>query len=73
MVFRFPISGLLFFRAFVNNVWCIKILSPEDVQKLGKEEVESLNHGALERINSNNSADGRDFMSGLPSIGSLEY
>ncbi|MCD7468399.1 Auxin response factor 8 [Datura stramonium] len=60
-------------EAFVNNVWYIKILSPEDVQKLGKEEVESLNRNALERMSSNNSADGRDFMSGLPSIGSLEY
>ncbi|XP_009612885.1 auxin response factor 8-like [Nicotiana tomentosiformis] len=59
-------------EAFVNNVWYIKILSPEDVLKLGKEEVESLNRGSLERMNSN-SADGRDFMSGLPSIGSLEY
>ncbi|KAF3621046.1 Auxin response factor 8 [Capsicum annuum] len=60
-------------EAFVNNVWYIKILSPEDVQKLGKEEVESLNRGALERMSNNNSADGRDFISGLPSIGSLEY
>ncbi|XP_059283629.1 auxin response factor 8-like [Lycium ferocissimum] len=60
-------------EAFVNNVWYIKILSPEDVQKLGKEEVESLNLSALERMSSNNNADGRDFMSGLPSIGSLEY
>ncbi|NP_001313163.1 auxin response factor 8-like [Nicotiana tabacum] len=59
-------------EAFVNNVWYIKILSPEDVLKLGKEEVESLNRGSLERMNSN-SADGRDFMSGLPSIGSLDY
>ncbi|XP_049365413.1 auxin response factor 8-like isoform X1 [Solanum verrucosum] len=57
---------------FVNNVWYIKILSPEDVQKLG-EEVGSLNRGPPERMNSNNSADGRDFMSGLSSIGSLEY
>ncbi|NP_001234552.1 auxin response factor 8a [Solanum lycopersicum] len=58
---------------FVNNVWYIKILSPEDVQKLGKEEVGSLNRGPPERMSSNNSADGRDFMSGLPSIGSLDY
>ncbi|KAH0688727.1 auxin response factor 8-like isoform X1 [Solanum tuberosum] len=58
---------------FVNNVWYIKILSPEDVQKLGKEEVGSLNRGLPERMSSNNSADGRDFMSGLSSIGSLEY
>ncbi|XP_049394299.1 auxin response factor 8-like isoform X1 [Solanum stenotomum] len=57
---------------FVNNVWYIKILSPEDVQKLG-EEVGSLNRGPPETMSSNNSADGRDFMSGLSSIGSLEY
>ncbi|KAL5983158.1 Arf8p [Asimina triloba] len=30
-------------EAFVNNVWYIKILSPEDIQNLGKEEAESLN------------------------------
>ncbi|KAG6387660.1 hypothetical protein SASPL_152852 [Salvia splendens] len=29
-------------EAFVNNVWYIKILSPEDVMKLGKQEAESL-------------------------------
>ncbi|ONK55131.1 uncharacterized protein A4U43_UnF7230 [Asparagus officinalis] len=28
-------------EAFVNNVWYIKILSPEDVQKMGKQSVES--------------------------------
>nr|ANI70191.1 auxin response factor ARF19 [Salvia miltiorrhiza] len=28
-------------EAFVNNVWYIKILSPEDVLKLGKQEAES--------------------------------
>ncbi|XP_077247030.1 auxin response factor 12-like [Tasmannia lanceolata] len=30
-------------EAFVNNVWSIKILSPEDVQKLGKQEFKSFN------------------------------
>ncbi|KAL5811945.1 hypothetical protein ACOSQ3_026895 [Xanthoceras sorbifolium] len=29
--------------AFVNNVWYIKILSPEDVQKMGEQGVESFN------------------------------
>jgi len=60
------------FRVFVNNVWYIKILSPEDVQKLGKEEAESLNHGAVERMSST-SADDQDLISGMPSLGSLEY
>ncbi|KAL3344276.1 hypothetical protein AABB24_023620 [Solanum stoloniferum] len=59
-------------EAFVNNVWYIKILSPEDVQKLGKEEAESLNRGAVERMSSS-SADDRDLISGMPSLGSLEY
>ncbi|XP_039145945.1 auxin response factor 12-like [Dioscorea cayenensis subsp. rotundata] len=28
-------------EAFLNNVWCIKILSPEDVLKMGKQGVKS--------------------------------
>ncbi|KAM7523922.1 hypothetical protein LguiA_013824 [Lonicera macranthoides] len=59
--------------AFVNNVWYIKILSPEDVQKLGKQDVESYGQNAAgERMNSGG-ADGRD-LSGLPpSLGSFQY
>ena len=40
-------------RAFVNNVWYIKILSPEDVMKLGKQEAESLSMstGTEDRMN----------------------
>lgn len=34
----------------MNNVWYIKILSPEDVVKLGKEEGESLSTSRDERI-----------------------
>lgn len=64
---------MVFSRAFVNNVWYIKILSPEDVQKLGKEEAKSLNRGAVERMSSSTSADDRDLVSGMPSLGSLEY
>lgn len=37
-------------RAFVNNVWYIKILSPEDVLKLGKQETESLSTSTDERM-----------------------
>ncbi|CAK9139644.1 unnamed protein product [Ilex paraguariensis] len=59
-------------EAFVNNVWYIKILSPEDVLKLGKQEAESLSQIAVERMNSSGT-DSRDLLSGLPSLGSLEY
>ncbi|GER37041.1 auxin response factor [Striga asiatica] len=56
-------------RAFVNNVWYIKILSPEDALKLGKQTGSS-NGGTVERINN---ADAQNLVSGLPSLGSLEY
>jgi hypothetical protein len=58
---------------FVNNVWYIKILSPEDVQKLGKPEVESFRHNVGESMNHESGNGGQDFVSGLTSIGSLEY
>ncbi|KAI3462267.1 hypothetical protein Pfo_018930 [Paulownia fortunei] len=57
-------------EAFVNNVWYIKILSPEDVLKLGKQEAESLSGSTVERINN---ADAQNLVSGLPSLGSLDY
>ncbi|KAK1410605.1 hypothetical protein QVD17_37142 [Tagetes erecta] len=54
-------------EAFVNSVWYIKILSPEDVQKLGKQEVEGYSQNSGERI-------GNDHLSGLhPSMGSLDF
>lgn len=56
----------------MNNVWYIKILSPEDVQKLGKQEAESLARSTAERTNSSG-ADGRDIASRFPSLGSLEF
>ncbi|XP_076938345.1 auxin response factor 8-like [Bidens hawaiensis] len=53
-------------EAFVNSVWYIKILSPEDVQQLGKHEVESFGQNPGEKVN-------RD-LSGLPpSMGSFDF
>ncbi|KAG9131042.1 hypothetical protein Leryth_006780 [Lithospermum erythrorhizon] len=49
---------------FVNDVWYIKILSPEDVQRLGKTEAETMN---------NNGANAQDLVSRLPSLGSLQF
>ncbi|XP_020554466.1 auxin response factor 8 isoform X3 [Sesamum indicum] len=57
-------------EAFVNNVWYIKILSPEDVLRLGKEEAESLSRSAVERIHSDET---QNPVCSLPSLGSLEY
>ncbi|KAG9154698.1 hypothetical protein Leryth_019041 [Lithospermum erythrorhizon] len=59
-------------EAFVNNVWYIKILSPEDVQRLGNQEAESLSQPVVERM-TNSGAEGQDLVSRLPSLGSLGY
>lgn len=53
-------------RAFVNSVWYIKILSPEDVQQLGKHEVESFGQNPGEKIH-------RDLSEYPASIGSLDF
>ncbi|KAK7276162.1 hypothetical protein RIF29_17297 [Crotalaria pallida] len=59
-------------ESFVNNVWYIKILSPEDIQKMGEQAVESLGPSSGQRMNSTG-AESQDIVSGLPSIGSLDY
>ncbi|KAH1226298.1 Auxin response factor 8 [Glycine max] len=59
-------------ESFVNNVWYIKILSPEDIQKMGDQAVESLALGSGQRLNGTG-AESQDIVSGPPSIGSLEY
>ena len=56
----------------MNNVWYIKILSPEDIQKMGEQAVESLALGSGQRLNGTG-AESQDIVSGPPSIGSLEY
>lgn len=56
--------------AFVNNVWYIKILSPEDMQKLGKQDVESSSINAVKTVSNN---DANDIVLRIPTLGSLEY
>ncbi|KAK8320793.1 hypothetical protein V6Z12_A12G059900 [Gossypium hirsutum] len=58
-------------EAFVNNVWYIKILSPEDVQKMGEQRAEPFSPTTPgQRMNST----GTDTGTGkLSSVGSLEY
>ncbi|MBA0807706.1 hypothetical protein Gohar_023494, partial [Gossypium harknessii] len=41
---------------FVNSVWCIKILSPQEVQQMGKRGLELLNSVPVQRL-SNGSCD----------------
>ena len=70
-----------FCREFVNNVWYIKILSPLEVQQMGKEGIDLPNSAPLHRLpSSGNSCDDymsqketRNSMNGIPSVGSLHY
>nr|ANI70197.1 auxin response factor ARF25 [Salvia miltiorrhiza] len=68
-------------QEFVNSVWCIKILSPQEVQEMGKRGVELLNSVPLQRMPvQNGSCDGygsrqeaRNMSTGIPSVGSLDF
>ncbi|GAV83829.1 AUX_IAA domain-containing protein/B3 domain-containing protein/Auxin_resp domain-containing protein [Cephalotus follicularis] len=64
---------------FVNSVWCIKILSPQEVQQMGKQGLELLNSVPIQRL-SNSSCDdyasrqdSRNLSTGITSVGSLDY
>ncbi|KAJ0963201.1 hypothetical protein J5N97_028323 [Dioscorea zingiberensis] len=64
---------------FVNNVWCIKILSPQEVQQMGKQGVDLLNSTPVKRLSSSscdeyvNLQDSRNLGTGITSVGSLDY
>lgn len=64
---------------FVNTVWCIKILSPQEVQQMGKRGIELLNSVPVQRL-SNGSCDdygsrqdSKNLSTGITSVGSLDY
>ncbi|CAM8996209.1 unnamed protein product [Rhodiola kirilowii] len=66
---------------FVNSVWCIKILSPHEVQQMGKRDVELLNSVPIQRLSSNvcdeystsSLQESRNLSTGITCVGSLEY
>ncbi|KAB2601496.1 auxin response factor 6 [Pyrus ussuriensis x Pyrus communis] len=64
---------------FVNSVWCIKILSPQEVQQMGKRGLELLKSVPNQRLPNNSCddygsrQDSRNLSSGITSVGSLEY
>lgn len=66
-------------REFVNSVWCIKILSPQEVQEMGQQGRELLNSVPIQRLPSTSCddyvsrQDSRNLSSGITSVGSLEY
>ncbi|KAA0054028.1 auxin response factor 6-like [Cucumis melo var. makuwa] len=64
---------------FVNSVWCIKILSPEEVQDMGKRGLELLNSVPIQRLSNStcddygSRQDSRNLISGIASVGPLDY
>ncbi|GMI77779.1 hypothetical protein HRI_001447100 [Hibiscus trionum] len=64
---------------FVNSVWCIKILSPQEVQQMGKRGLKLLNSVSVQRLSNGscddyvNRQDSRNLSSGIASVGSLDY
>ncbi|KAL1560899.1 ADP-ribosylation factor, Arf Arf6 [Salvia divinorum] len=68
-------------QEFVNSVWYIKILSPLEVQQMGKEGLDlpnsTQNHWLSTTSNSCDDymsrKDSRSNLSSIPSVGSLEY
>ncbi|KAK0590343.1 hypothetical protein LWI29_025618 [Acer saccharum] len=66
-------------QEFVNNVWYIKILSPLEVQQMGKEGLSPVSSVPGQRLSNNNCDDYvsrqelRSSSNGVASMGSLDY
>ncbi|RDX90064.1 Auxin response factor 6, partial [Mucuna pruriens] len=64
---------------FVNSVWCIKILSPQEVQQMGNNGLELLNSVPIQRLSNGvcddyaGREDPRNLSTGLTTVGSLNY
>ncbi|GFP81185.1 auxin response factor 6 [Phtheirospermum japonicum] len=68
---------------FVSSVWCIKILSPEEVQEMRKRGLELLNSVPLQRLPlpnggcdngyTNRQEPTRNMNAGIPAVGTLDF
>ncbi|XP_028759180.1 auxin response factor 6 isoform X2 [Neltuma alba] len=64
---------------FVNSVWCIKILSPQEVQQTDNNRLELLNSVPIQRLSNGtcedfvSRQDPRSLSSGITTVGSLDY
>ncbi|XP_057428565.1 auxin response factor 6-like isoform X2 [Lotus japonicus] len=64
---------------FVNSVWCIKILSPQEMQQMGNTGLELLNSVPNQRLSNGvcddymSRQDPRNLGSGITTVGSLDY
>jgi len=60
-------------REFVNSVGYIKILSPQEVQQMGNNELELLNSVPIQRLSNGVCEDPRNLSTGITTVGSLNY
>ncbi|KAG5015254.1 hypothetical protein JHK85_021390 [Glycine max] len=58
---------------FVNSVGYIKILSPQEVQQMGNNELELLNSVPIQRLSNGVCEDPRNLSTGITTVGSLNY
>ncbi|KAJ1402017.1 PB1 domain [Sesbania bispinosa] len=64
---------------FVNSVWCIKILSPQEVQQMGNNGLGLLNSVPNQRLSNGicddytGREDSRNLSTGITAVGSLDY
>ena len=72
-------NSFMHIREFVSSVWCIKILSPEEVHEMGKRGLELLNSVPIQRLSNStcddygSRQDSRNLVSGITSVGPLDY
>lgn len=70
---------VMYSREFVNSVWCIKILSLQEMQQMGKQGLELLNSVPVQRLASNNcenypsQQESKNLSNNIASMGSLDY
>lgn len=72
-------SRIYFPREFLNSVWCIKVLSPQEMHQMSEHDSELLNSIPIQRL-SNNSCDdhvnqngSRNLRTRIWSEGSIDY
>ncbi|KAM0044023.1 hypothetical protein Hdeb2414_s0010g00348301 [Helianthus debilis subsp. tardiflorus] len=64
-------------KEFVSRVWCIKIVSPQEVQQPGKQGVKVLDPVQIQKPSDSSytpsQQESRNLGNGVTSVGSLEY
>jgi hypothetical protein len=78
LLFHAPLHCIATCREFVSTVSCIKILSPQEVQQMGKQGLELLSSAPARRLGSScddyvSRQESRSLSTGIASVGSVEF